>query len=62
MGQETYMDKIKKHAVWVILVAIIVGLFFLFKARKVAAEPIDTALISSTEAQPARPIESRLAD
>ena len=56
------MDKIKKHAVWVILVAIIVGLFFLFKARKVAAEPIDTALISSTEAQPARPIESRLAD
>ena len=53
------MDKIKKHAVWVILVAIIVGLFLLFKARKVAAEPMDTAVVTSSEVQPARSIESR---
>ena len=53
------MHRFKKHAVWVILVAIIVGLFLLFKARKVAAEPMDTALVSSSEMHPARLIESR---
>ena len=32
------MDKIKKHAIWVILIAIIVGVVLMFKARKVAAD------------------------
>jgi hypothetical protein len=53
------MQRFKKHAVWVILIAIIVGLVLMFKARKVAAEPMDTALVSSSEIQPARPLPSR---
>ncbi len=34
------MDKIKRHFVWVVVVAILVGVVLLFKARKVAAEPL----------------------
>ena len=31
------MRRFKKHAVWVILIAIIVGVVFMLKSRKVAA-------------------------
>ena len=54
------MHRFKKHAVWVILVAIIVGLFLMFKARKVAAEPMDTAVVTSSEVQRDVNVEARL--
>jgi hypothetical protein len=34
------MRKIKRHFVWVVVIAILVGVVLLFKARKVAAEPL----------------------
>jgi len=33
------MQKLKKHAVWLIVVAIIVGILLMFKSRKAVAEP-----------------------
>jgi hypothetical protein len=48
------MQKIKKHAVWVILVAIIIGLVLMFKSRKVAAEPVlDAVIVQASELSPA---------
>jgi len=33
------MHKLKKHAVWLIVVAIIVGILLMFKSRKAVAGP-----------------------
>jgi len=45
------MRRFKKHAVWVILIAIIVGVVFMLKSRKVAADEETVPASTSSCAQ-----------